>query len=138
MWGADDPDCRKPMVWKEFDYDDENAESVTGKSERFKVSFNETVFSDYQSLISLHQRSAALKYGSFKFLFADDEKNLVAFERAHQNDIVKIILNRSSQTQSIMISSEKNLVDMLSERVFISENGRVSLLLEGASGVFLK
>ena len=23
MWGADDPDCRKPMIWDEFIYDDE-------------------------------------------------------------------------------------------------------------------
>jgi cyclomaltodextrinase len=81
MWGADDPDCRKPMVWKEFQYDDENAELITGKSEPFKVAFNEEVYRDYKTLIDLHHRHPALKYGSFKFLIADDEKNLIAFER---------------------------------------------------------
>ena len=25
MWGADDPDCRKPMIWDEFDYEDETS-----------------------------------------------------------------------------------------------------------------
>jgi glycosidase len=26
MWGADDPDCRKPMLWEDLEYDDEAAD----------------------------------------------------------------------------------------------------------------
>ena len=26
MWGADDPDCRKPLIWDDLVYEDERAE----------------------------------------------------------------------------------------------------------------
>src|SRR5664279_2858948 len=32
MWGADDPDCRKPIVWEDLSYEDEHAAFDPAKS----------------------------------------------------------------------------------------------------------
>ena len=33
MWGADDPDCRKPLVWDDITYEDEKANFDPAKSQ---------------------------------------------------------------------------------------------------------
>ncbi len=138
MWGADDPDCRKPMVWKEFQYDDENAELITGKSEPFKVAFNEQVYRDYKTLIDLHHRHPALKYGKFNFLVADDEKNVIAFERSYQTEKIILVLNLSASEQTVELSSSNKLTDLLTQRSFAVQNGKVLLTLAPRSGLLLR
>ncbi|MCS6989738.1 MAG: glycoside hydrolase family 13 protein [Chloroherpetonaceae bacterium] len=138
MWGADDPDCRKPMVWREFQYDDENAELLTGKSEPFKVAFNERVYQDYKTLIDLRRQSDALKFGTFKFLVADDEKNLIAFERAFGGETLVAVFNLSSQSQTIELDSPNDLTDLLTKQTFESKSGKAILTLASRSGLLLR
>ncbi len=137
MWGADDPDCRKPMVWKEFQYDDENAELLTGNSEPFKVAFNERVYSDYKFLIDLHRQHPALKHGTFKFLLADDEKNTIAFERNDTNERLITVINASDEEQTIELDFSNNLTDLLTNQRFEARNGKVLLTLGAKSGMVL-
>ncbi len=137
MWGADDPDCRKPMLWKELQYDDENAELITGKSEPFKIAFNEQVYNDYNTLIDLHHRHPALKYGSFKFLMADDEKNLIAFERVYESEKIITLINASDTTQTVELNVSNKLFNLLTKQQFESNNGKVMLEVERKSGMVL-
>ncbi len=137
MWGADDPDCRKPMLWKEFQYDDENAELITGKSEPFKVAFNEEVYRDYKTLIDLHHRHPALKYGSFKFLIADDEKNLIAFERVYQSEKIITLINASDTVQTVELNFSNKLTNLLTKQTFASNNGKVIVEVARKSGAVL-
>ena len=138
MWGADDPDCRKPMVWKEFQYDDENAELITGKSKPFKIAFNEQVYRDYKTLIDLHHRHRALKYGSFKFLIADDEKTLIAFERAFEGEKIITLINASDTAQTVELKFSNKLTNLLTQQTFESKNGRVILEVARKSGMILR
>lgn len=138
MWGADDPDCRKPMVWKEFQYDDENTELLTGKSEPFKVAFSEQVYNDYKTLIDMHHQNPVLKYGTFRFLIADDEKSLIAFERAYKNQKLLVIINASDSTQTIDFESSNTYTDLLTKQIFTAQNGKVALTLAPKSGMVLR
>jgi len=138
MWGADDPDCRKPMLWKEFQYDDENAELITGKSKPFKIAFNEQVYRDYKTLIDLHHRHRALKYGSFKFLIADDEKTLIAFERAFEGEKIITLINASDTAQTVELKFSNKLTNLLTQQTFESKNGRVILEVARKSGMILR
>lgn len=138
MWGADDPDCRKPMVWREFQYDDENAELLTGKSEPFKVAFNERVYRDYKTLIDMRNQSDALKYGKFKFLIADDEKNVVAFERAYGREKVIAVFNLSTQAQTIELELPTDATDLLTGKRLQSKSGKTTLTLDAKSGALLR
>lgn len=138
MWGADDPDCRKPMLWKEFQYDDENAQLITGNSQPLKVAFNQQVYRDYKTLIDFRHRHRALKYGAFKFLIADDEKSTIAFERTYEGEKLITVINVSDSEQTIELDFSDNLTDLLTQRTFGARNGKVLLLLAPKSGMVLR
>jgi len=91
MWGADDPDCRKPMVWAEMDYDDEVVHPYGSEFGPFPVSYDGDLFSYYQALVRLRNNEAALQTGSYKTLLAHENK--FAFQRSLGSDNILVILN---------------------------------------------
>ena len=55
MWGADDPDCRKPMVWDEFKYENENIDPFGNKYDDNEVNVNYKIYKQYKSMIFLRK-----------------------------------------------------------------------------------
>ena len=53
MWGADDPDCRKPMLWEDVNYEPETFRFDGKRGEGYSVKRNEDLFAFYQKLIHL-------------------------------------------------------------------------------------
>jgi cyclomaltodextrinase / maltogenic alpha-amylase / neopullulanase len=93
MWGGDDPDCRKPMVWPDMDFDRENAFLINGDTTAYTVAFDSSVYSFYQFLIEMRQKHIALRQGSYKTLLLDDVRMLYAYERHSGADRVYVIFN---------------------------------------------
>lgn len=87
MWGGDDPHNRKPMVWKDIQYDDEVIDSSTGFKKgwgSYKVEVNEDLLNFYKKAISLRNLHPALKLGGSNFIFHDNDKDAFAFERVYE------------------------------------------------------
>ncbi|GAB4286516.1 MAG: glycoside hydrolase family 13 protein [Ignavibacteriaceae bacterium] len=106
MWGADDPHCRKPMLWGELDYDDEIISPSSGFRKGFgvyTVKPDSTLFSFYQQLIRLRRNNPALKTGSFSFISSNDKKSSFAFERRLEDNLVIVIINAGSETDEFTI-----------------------------------
>jgi cyclomaltodextrinase len=85
MWGADDPHCRKPMIWNNLSYDDEVINSKSGFKKgygTYKVDQNKKLLSFYKKMISIRNSSRALKEGSLVFLYSNDDKGTFTFERS--------------------------------------------------------
>lgn len=100
MWGADDPDDRMPMVWPELVYSDQ-AEDPLGRSRMpDTVAFDSTVFAFYREVIQLRGSHVALRRGTFETALADDDRSLYAYRRAHEEDALVILLNRSENEQT--------------------------------------
>lgn len=103
MWGADDPDCRKPMVWAEFDFDDETAHpcdrltDCSYRRDRDKVGINQNIFDTYESLIALRKKHPALRRGNYKTVFIDDNNDLIVFQRQYQDDLILAVFNGSKK-----------------------------------------
>jgi cyclomaltodextrinase / maltogenic alpha-amylase / neopullulanase len=96
MWGADDPHCRKPMVWHDLAYDDEviNFKSSFKKGHgTYKVEQNKKLLSFYKKLIDIRNNSRALKEGALMFLYSNDEKASFAFERSFGSEKFIIAFN---------------------------------------------
>lgn len=55
MWGADDPDCRKPMVWPEFDYETETVHPLGHSRQPDPVFVDRELLEFYRSLIRLRR-----------------------------------------------------------------------------------
>ncbi|MBU0559271.1 MAG: glycoside hydrolase family 13 protein [Bacteroidetes bacterium] len=96
MWGADDPHCRKPMVWSDLIYDDE----VIDESSKFKrglgsyeVKANNDLLEFYKELIKLRNSSFALKFGEVSFSIYLADKKCFSFTRTYLDEKILICFN---------------------------------------------
>ena len=97
MWGSNDPDCRKPMVWDNKKYDAEKFNPDQTEHEADPVTFNKDLFNWYKKFIHLRHRYKAIRLGSFETLVTNDDQKLYAFKRKLGKEEVIVIVNRSNQ-----------------------------------------
>ena len=93
MWGGDDPDDRKPMVWSDRQYADEATHPLGKPRPRDTVEFDHGLFEFYQKLIHLRLTHRALSRGTWTPLHADDESRTLAYERQFGDDRVWVAFN---------------------------------------------
>ena len=61
MWGANDPCCRKPMLWNEYNYDDEKVNpDQTLKFESDGNFVNEELYNFYKKIIKIRNDNKVL------------------------------------------------------------------------------
>ena len=107
MWGADDPDCRKPMIWDEFEYDDEIAhlcdysDDCTHTRQADKIDVDHDLLNFYKQIIKLRKEFPVLNRGTYKTLFTDDTSGIFAFERSLDNQQIVAIFNSHNTVQNI-------------------------------------
>lgn len=107
MWGANDPDCRKPMVWDELSYKDETHNPDQSEHSPDPVSFNHDLFRWYRRLIAIRKEYAPLRTGSFTTLVTDDAAQVYVFERVLDDNRIIVVLNRSHQPIEFQHASMK-------------------------------
>lgn len=100
MWGANDPDCRKPMLWPNQKYDAETFNPNQSKHDADEVVFDQDLFDWYKKFIGLRRQYKSVRLGSYNTLVIDDNKKLYAFSRKLGNEEVIIIINRSNKPLS--------------------------------------
>ncbi len=104
MWGADDPDDRKPMLWGDLTYEKERSHPLPGKVRTDdEVKFDRDLFEYYKSLVRIRKDNLALRRGSFTTLLVDDENNVYAFKRTATDNELIIVLNPSHRAASVRI-----------------------------------
>ncbi len=109
MWGADDPDCRKPMIWDDLVYEDERADFDPAKTRPVDVVKPDTVLrSFYKELCTMRKENPVLVYGDLTFTVADDEKMVLAYNRRMGNSEIIAIFNRSADQQTIKVRTRFN------------------------------
>jgi glycosidase len=82
MWGADDPDDRKPMLWSDRRYDDEVAHPFGRPRRRDQVAPDTALFRVYRELIGLRKENLRLLVdGKLNWLLTDDQRGLLVYDR---------------------------------------------------------
>ena len=104
MWGGDDPDCRKPMLWPELRYQPETYSSVSRYSDRDSVAFDHDLLAYYQKLFALRQQHAALREGDFTTIRADDANGIYAFRRYREDGAVMAIFKISTSERTFKLA----------------------------------
>ncbi len=104
MIGADDPDCRKPLVWPDIKFDVETPSHFTGYAYEYQPKFDEKMFEYYKSLIQLRKSSKAFVYGSYEFLPLADDKNILAYIREYQKEKYLVVFNNNPKSQDVLLS----------------------------------
>lgn len=115
MWGADDPHCRKPMIWDDLIYENE----VIDESSGFKTGFgsysveqNKDLLQFYKDIIKIRSENESLRIGIIKFIYFDNEKKSFAFESVIGDE--KIICAFNLGKEEISIPLEFEVVELYS------------------------
>jgi len=138
MWGADDPDDRKPMVWADLKYESESTDPLNRTRQSDTVELNSELFAWYQRLFRIRHQETALRQGSFRTVLADDSKQIYAFERALGADSIIVVLNNDWNEQTATFDASRPYRDLLTQKIFRPKENRISLRLNGKSGAILK
>ncbi len=109
MWGADDPDDRKPMVWPDIEYEDEVADPRDRPRRADPVEFDEEMHAYYRDVIRLRNEHAPLRRGDFRVLSADDERGAFVFSRTLGDETIVVALNRSDEAHSMRVELPEDL-----------------------------
>ncbi len=143
MWGADDPDCRKPMVWSDLKYDDERANYDPAKPRPVDRVYPDTALLNFiRSLVKLRKDNPVLSTGDLKFLVADDEKMVLAYSRSKGPEEIITVFNRSDMDQTISLPAEggNNYEEIfpMSGKIFKPVKGGCEITLKPLVSVVLR
>lgn len=144
MWGADDPDDRKPMVWPELDYEPEVTHPLGEDRPEDDNFFDEQLYRWYKKLGVIRNEHLALRKGDFQELLIDNEKNIWCFARILNKQMFCIVaINRSEQSQKIHIPLNnfdipqgKHLENLITG-TRVGVNGDAAITLSPVSGAIL-
>lgn len=129
MWGANDPDCRKPMVWDDMVYEDEmTLPDGARKPQPDKVAVNHDLLSHYKRLIALRHELGALRTGSFEALVTDDTHQIYAFRRKSGDEEVVVALNNSGESREVTLSMAGKWKDRWNERQPVTDEAGTLLV----------
>jgi len=102
--GADDPQCRKCMIW---DVEKQNTE----------------LYTHYKTMISLRKHNKALIYGDYKTLYC--KENVLVFERRYGDETLLIALNNNDEEHKVKMHLENTAIDILTSKETQLSNGLI-------------
>ncbi len=97
IWGANDPDCRKPMIWSDKTYESETYNPDQSKHDPDAVAFNNDLFQWYQKFMGLRKKYKSIQLGDYTTIEKDDAKKVYVFSRKLNNEEVIVCINRSDK-----------------------------------------
>ncbi len=124
LWGADDPDSHKPMLWKDLTFEDETTHPLGQKRPRDKVRFDEDLSRYYQLLGRMRQALPALRRGSAETLMADDSRRLLVVVRTLDDQRVICAYNASDREATVEAPFDVPTREILSGRRLRPKDGK--------------
>ena len=107
MWGADDPDERKPLVWADLNYDDETTHPLGRSRHRDRVAPDTALLRVYRDLIEMRKQNLRLFVdGTRYWLATDDARGVLAYERILGQRRAVVAFNASDATRAVSLAAE--------------------------------
>ena len=134
MWGGDDPDCRKPMIWPELNYDPEVSHPFQLARPKDKVVFDQELFNWYKHLIEIRKAYNALRTGKIEYFLMKNEREILGFTREEGNRKLFILINNKVSQDRIELSHEiipaKKYRDLVTSREISMSDENFKITLE--------
>jgi len=124
MWGADDPDCRKPIVWEDIEHRPQVCRPDGGTTDPIAVKPNLQLLDYYRTLIALRKQRTELVHGELEYILVDDKAMTLAYRRSMAGRQTIVVFNRSDEVQVVRLDRNGGPV--------------LRLLVESCPGSFLK
>ena len=106
MWGADDPSTRKPLIWKDYEFEAETTHPNGLERPTNEVKFNDEWFGLYQQLIQVRTSNPVLSKGELEYLLIDNENEVLAYSRFDKSDEVIAVFNASESQQMVTLPTK--------------------------------
>lgn len=132
MWGAADPTCRKPMLWKDLEpYERPEENHVMDEQ-----------LEHYRRIIALRNAHPVLRTGAFETLLCHDQADVWAFLRGDGGEQAVVAINASHESRIIAIplpagSPEHWNVVYGTPRVVQVSNGALPVEIPPLDGIVL-
>jgi len=129
MWGADDPDCRKPMIWDDIQYEDEHALPYgNARKKGYQVSQDKSRLNFFKRLCAIRKSNTALREGDFNVILQNNRTRMLGFRRTHKQNECLAFFNSSDTPQEIPKVADSMKLELFSygtTRKIISSKGFV-------------
>jgi len=107
MWGADDPDERKPLVWGDLRYEDEATHPFVRPRRRDRVEPDTALLRVYQGLIAIRKQHLRLFVdGTVRWLLTDDARGLLAYARELGDQRAIVAFNVSDAPRRVSVAAD--------------------------------
>jgi cyclomaltodextrinase len=134
MWGADDPNPRKPLIWPDLQFETERAHPLGLPRPADEVAFNADLFDYYRQLIRIRKENPVLATGDIEFIVADDANQTLAYRRFNdkgQQVVAVFNANTTAQTVTIAGSFAGAYQDLLGNATVDSKSDQLQVVLPG-------
>ena len=102
MWGAGDPDDRKPMLWPEMHFEPESHHPLKGKTRPADTNaFDPALFDFYRRLIQIRHEHPVLQKGDFRFVKNVNSNDALVVLRLLKEEKALLLFNRQAHTLQI-------------------------------------
>ncbi len=140
MWGANDPCCRKPMLWKDIEYESViflPNQHIRKNPDEFKPDF--IIFNHLKKLITIRNSNEVLQTGDIEIILIDDSKDVFAFRRFDNKNEIIVIINRSKESIDLKLSVNHNeyYKDLLNDKLIYVNDDSISIKVKPFWGSIL-
>ncbi len=142
MWGANDPDCRKPMIWPGMEFDSEHLVTAGrhSKTKKTPVAINGEMLDFYKKIIRLRRTHKVLSHGMMKTEIADEKERVWAISRYDAHSRIIFVFNREEKSVEIAIRAGEGeqFTDYISaEKHTVAGSGVLQLMAKPLSFLIL-
>lgn len=95
LWGANDPDNRKPMLWDDLPAEDE-AHTLQGPCPAQSCARDQGLFAFTKAAIALRKNHAALQSGDFSW-FRTPHPRMLSYERTLADSCIRVFLHAGAE-----------------------------------------
>lgn len=138
MTSANNPHCKKPMVWPDINFENETTpKSFFIKTNGQKITYEHDLFEYYKKLIGIRKSSKALSLGSFNSFYIDDKNGVYGYLRQYEDEKVYVFINSSVTNLKIKLL-ENGVYKNLFNQKLINVSSKYKSNLDGKSALILK
>jgi len=106
MWGADDPDCRKPIIWPEMTFQDESYRPDGTRVGSIPVRANLELMDFIRQLTLLRKKRSDWLSGDVTYHSFANQPLVLAYERFNRIEHSLMVFNASDQSCPVSLPVE--------------------------------
>ena len=127
MWGADDPHCRKPLWWKEYNFEPETRNNFQPGEKTFdSVGCNHYQYDWYKKLIRIRKENPVLSTGKISFLLTEGKK--LMYKRYDAGSEIFVLFNLEMTSQPFTLDPGADYINLLTNNTIAGSDLKLAPL----------